>query len=377
MRRVVVAQVVAAVAAVGVAAGGIGVAPALPAALGAALGAPGTLGAQEAPRNLTVRVVTAPEGQPLGYSVVAVPARGIERFTSAQGAVVVPVDPGPLLLRVKRLGFTPKDTTILVTDAMTQAVTVALARVTFRLAEVRVVDWPPCTAPGLAEADAQVRGIVDQLRQNAERYRLLVRTYPFIYTMRREFGERSADGSYVAQAVSTLPLESTSDWSYRPGTLVARQQTLAPGRRGEWIMRIPTISDLAEDAFVDAHCFHVAGIEEKEGQRLLRVDMVAADALKSVDVHAAAWLDPEDYQLRHASFTLTRPPPQVRGLLALVTRVRYRELLPFVPVMQLTVAENTVRESRTRTRTYIERQTFERVLFQGVRPDSLLGEVRP
>lgn len=339
-----------------------------------------SLAAQEPARapavhNVTVRVITALEGAPLGYSVVAMPTLDVERFTSSAGVVVMPVPaPGQVRLRVKRLGFTPKDTTITVTDAPVQSVTVALARVSFRLDAVRVVGWPPCKRPGLHEdTDAQVRGVVDQLRQNAERYRLLTRSYPFVYTVRREFGHMGSDGSVVLESADGIVVAGTPDWTYRPGTLVGRDPARAGGARGPWVMRIPSIGDLADDSFIESHCFHVAGVEEKEGRRLLRLDIIAAERLKSADVTVVAWLDPQDFQLRHATFTLTKPPAQVPGLLALSSRVSYVELIPFVPVLQLTIAESTVREGRSRpvTRILIERQRIERVLFQGARPEGL------
>ena len=345
-----------------------------------------SLAAQESARapaahHVTVRVVTALEGAPLGYSVVAIPTLDLERFTSASGVVVMPVPtPGQVRLRVKRLGFTPKDTTITVTDARSQSVTIALARVSFRLDVVRVVGWPPCKRPGIAEGeDDQVRGIVDQLRQNAERYRLLTQSYPFVYTVRREFGRRASDGSLIIESADVLVVNGAADWRYRPGTLIAREPSSGIGGRAEWVMRIPSISDLAEDRFVENHCFHVAGLEEKEGQRLLRLDIVAAERLKGTDVNIVVWLDPVDFQLRHATFTLTKPPPQVRGLLTSSSRVTYRELIPFVPVLELTVAENTVQEgrSRTSTRILVERQRIERVMFRGVRPEGLTLDSLP
>lgn len=331
--------------------------------------------AQAVPRNLLVRVQTAIEGAPLGYSVVALPALGIERFTGANGAVAVAVPTaGPQRLVVKRLGFTPKDTVIMVGDAPSQVVTVRLARVSFRLDPVRVVGWPPCRRPGLRDATREVRGIVDQLRQNAERYRLLTRTYPFLYYMEREFGRREMDGSYVAESRSVVPVSATPGWTYRPGTLVARE----PGTT-EWLMRIPSIGDLAEQSFVDNHCFHVAGLEEKSGAQLLRIDIVAATRLRGVDVNVAVWLDPTDFQLRHATYTLTKAPPQVRGLLYSSSTARYRELLPFVPVLELLVAENTVQQgrARTETRVLIERQTLQSVQYTGARPDSLVRDSLP
>lgn len=329
------------------------------------------------PRNLAVRVVTEAERVPLGYSVVAAPALALERFTGASGSVVLPIPaPGPVRLRIKRLGFTPKDTTVLVSAARTQSVTIALARVSFRLDEVRVVAWPPCEKPGIgADADGTLRGIVDQLRQNAERYRLLITTYPFLYTMQRQFGERMPDGSYVASAQDVIPVSGTPEWTYRPGTLVAREP-----RSTQWVMRIPQLSDLAEDAFIGNHCFHVAGLEDKEGKRLLRLDVVAADALRDTDVNVSVWLDPEGYQLRHATFTLTKPPRAIRGLVSVTSAVRYREVIPFVPVMDRLVAEN-VSQTRTRGRSekrvFIERQTIQDLIYRNARPDSLLRDSLP
>lgn len=329
-----------------------------------------------AAQSLTVRVITALERAPLGYSVVSLPAAGVERFTSASGVVVMPIAaPGAVRLRVKRLGYTPLDTTITVSGAAGQEVTVALARVSFRLEAVQVVGWPACRRPGVgADADAQLRGIVDQLRQNAERYRLLTRSYPFLYTVQRQFGHRATDGSVVFESSDVIVVSGTPEWSYRPGGLIGREPAL--GSRTVWVMRIPSISDLAEDDFVDNHCFHVAGLEEKDGRRLLRLDIVAAERLKGVDVNAVVWLDPQDYQLRHATYTLTKAPPQVRGLLHSTSSSTYRELIPFVPVLDLTVAENTFQEGRSRTTTkvMVERQRTERVMFRGARPEGVAAD---
>ncbi len=333
----------------------------------------GAAGAQAAPHHLTVRVVTSVEGAPLGYSVVALPALGIERFTSASGAVVLPLAaPGPVRLVVKRLGFTPKDTTVTVTDAPTQSVTIALARVSFRLDAVRVVAWPPCRRPGLGRrsgSDPQSVAIIGQLRQNAERYRLLVRNHPFVYRARREFSRREPSGTETLERTDTVTIAGRPAWSYAPGTLVGRERRESGGP-GEWIIRIPSIGDLASDAFVDNHCFHIAGLEEKEGRRLLRIDIVAAERLRGTDVNVVAWLDPADFQLRHATFTLTKPPPQFRHLLHLSSKVDYEELVPFVPVIRFMVAESLVQEAPggRATRTLLERQTIEQVLFTGEPP---------
>lgn len=332
------------------------------------------------PRQLTVRVVATPETVPLAYAVVAVASLGIERFTNASGVVAIPIpEPGRVTLRVKRLGFTPKDTTLTVTDAASQSVVVALARVEVKLEAVTVVAWPPCKRPGIPRrgGDARVRTVVEQIRQNAERYRLLTKTYPFNYASLREMGQRELDGTEQIESADTIVVTGQPSWTYRPGTLIAREDVRLLRREtrnaSEWVMRIPSLSDLTEQVFIDNHCFHVAGLEEKEGQRLLRIDIIAAERLKSSDVNVVAWLDPTDFQLRYATFALSKIPPQFDGLLHSINRVTYAELLPFVPVMQLMTAENLVQYEKPerRTRTFIERQRILTLAFLGERPEGV------
>lgn len=321
--------------------------------------------AQDAAARATLRVeaVTA-EGLPLGYSVLQVPSQGLERFTDAAGIGVLRVRPGRLLLRVKHLGFTPRDTTFEVAEGTT-TVRVALARVTFRLDAVNVVAWPPCRRPGLPSrrSDPQLHGIIEQVRQNAERYRLLTGSYPFSYLSEREFMRRDPDGSARTERIDTIRVSGRPDWRYQPGRLVARDR--AEGAN-QWIMHIPVLSDLADEAFIDNHCFHVAGLEPKGDGRLLRIDMVAAQRLRGADVNVSVWLDPEGYQLRHASFTLTNTR-QFPDLLHMISHVEYVEVVPFVPVMHRTTAENLVRTGKGGV-IFTERQEIVLLTFEGARP---------
>lgn len=319
---------------------------------------------------LRVFVVTALESAPLGYSVVSIPAQSVERFTDATGRVVLPVaGTGRVLLRIKRLGFVPRDTTVMVTEPG-QAVTVALSRVSFNLAAVRVVAWPPCRRPGIPRrgGDAQLRGIVEQLKQNAERYRLLVKSFPFSYQSERELSRKEPNGQPEIERTDTITVSGKPDWTYRPGRMLARDPSQGVN---QWIMHIPVLSDLADESFIDNHCFHVAGLEQKEDQRLLRIDIVAAERLKSADVNVSVWLDPQGFQLRYASFTLTNFSRSFPTLLHVVSHVDYVEVAPSIPVMQQTVAENLVQElsrGRGATTMFAERQTILRLTFHGARP---------
>lgn len=331
-----------------------------------------------APIALRVQVVMEMGGAPLGYSVVSLPEQGVERFTDPNGVVTVPVArPGRIRLVAKRLGFVPRDTAVEISAAPGQHVIVALTRVSFELEPVEVVAWPPCRRPGFPRrgGDAQVRGIVEQLRQNAERFRLLTTTYPFSYKSERELSRRVLNGATVIERVDTILVAGAPDWRYEPGRIVSRDR--ADGTRG-WYMHIPILSDLAEDRFIDNHCYHVAGLEVKEREELLRVDIVAAQRLRGPDVNVTVWLDPTGFQLRYATFTLSRIPPQFRDLMHLVSRVSYVEVAPFIPVMHETVAENLMRTgSAGREATaYLERQRIVELTFYGERPGGTTGTPR-
>lgn len=338
----------------------------------------------QGPVQLRVEVISEDGAVPLGYAVVSVPSQVQERFTDGAGRVVLALQAGRVLVRVKRLGFVPRDTTFDLAASPGQSLRVALTRVSFKLAPVRIVSHPPCRRPGIPPrgGDAQLRGIVDQLRQNAERYRLLTTAFPFTYEQERESTRRLGNGPEEPERTDTITVRGDITWRYRPGNIVVRGReadaviksaarsgppsTKAPIEHDEWRMILPTISDLADDTFIENHCFHVAGLEERPEGRLLRIDIVASVRLRTPDVNVSVWLDPEGFQLRHATFTLVRAGRFPR-ILSVISEVDYVEVVPFVPVMHRTVTENVVR-GRDATTTYMERQSIVRLTFTGARP---------
>lgn len=333
---------------------------------GAELGGQERSAAAGATVPLDVRVLTE-EGMGLGYSVVTIPGQQLERFADASGRAVFTVAPGRITLRIRRLGFTPRDTTFDAREAM--VVRIAMARVSFKLTEVTVVAWPPCRRPGLPRRrdDPELVGIIDQLRQNAESYRLLTRRYPFSYEAEREMGEQVPGGELDIQSLDTIVVRGDVHERYEPGRLV-RYEREGRSRRspGQWIMRIPSLADLADDRFIDNHCFHVAGLEAKGEGRLLRIDIVASERLRAPDVNVTVWLDPEGYQLRHARFMLVKAET-FPHLLSLITDVDYAEVVPFVPVISELRTESLV-QGEVSAVTYTERQVTRNLAFRGERP---------
>jgi hypothetical protein len=336
-------------------------------------GATPGLGAQTRP--VTVVVVSAVGEQPLGYSIVSTMSPPMERLTGPDGRVTLRLPIGDVRLTVKRLGFEPSELTYMVTRSSPQVVRVTLHRFAAQFDTVRVTAWPACEGPGAPSAavDGVARRVVEQLHQNADRYRVLEQQYPFVYRLERAFS-RLADGVEVPEAADTTILASEVAWRYRPGTLVKEERRYLLSRQVDRTMRIPTLRDLRERAFVDTHCWHVAGIEDKGGQRLLRVDIVAADSISTPDVNIAAWVDTADFRLRAASISLSRMPSEMPTLVRFTTEIFFVELIPFVPVMFATTATSVHRDDEATERTFIERQQMLDVRFTLAPPPGYVQE---
>src|SRR6202012_2277630 len=100
-------------------------------------------------------------------------------FTDANGRFILPdVAPGRVVVRAKHIGYAPTDLPVTVEPGDTVRITIELAKVTVVLPAVTTVGT--CTKPGPPRQDLSPAFFVlfEQVRQNAERSRLLTRSYP-------------------------------------------------------------------------------------------------------------------------------------------------------------------------------------------------------
>jgi iron complex outermembrane receptor protein len=75
-------------------------------------------------------VVTKEGGVPLGYSVVSAPALNRERFTNIEGKFALADLPaGSVQLRVRHLGYSPVDLSVVVRAGQADTVRVALTHI--------------------------------------------------------------------------------------------------------------------------------------------------------------------------------------------------------------------------------------------------------
>ncbi len=301
-------------------------------AFGAAASA-GSARAQRPGPTTTLRgaVVAAEDGARVPFAVVMLEPGFGRRFSDGDGRFFFAgAPPGTVRLSVRQVGYSPFDTTITLTAA-TPPLRVELRRIAVSLTAVTVTASGPCTNPGVPDRsrDPQLAEVFAQLRQNAERFRLLADQYPFRYRMAREFAVEEASGARRA-TTDTLTLLSSARWPYAPGRVVTPDPDIADSR----IVHLPVLADLADSVFHATHCFRLAGLESfvDDGPLLVRLDFRAAESLRDPDVDGSAWLDPDTYQLRHVRVSLTRLARAARGVREWTATTGFREVVANVAV---------------------------------------------
>ena len=276
-------------------------------------------------------VSTNEGGVPLAYSVVSVATLGRERFTGADGKFTLTDLPaGRLQLRVRHLGYTPADLAVVVHPGQIDTIRVPLTHIVVELTAMQVHAFTECTNPGAptASSDSTFATVFDQLRQNADQYRLLTEAYPFFYAVERRMFRVLANGDSRTESVDTIVIGSAR-WKYKPGTVV----TGRPGRGGPMMMNIPTLVNFADNVFLENHCFHNGGVEAVDGVDLLRVDFMVASRIKEPDVNGSMYLDPVTFQIRRSVLRLSKIPAGLIGLAETEAVTTFGEILPSVSVI--------------------------------------------
>lgn len=283
-----------------------------------------------------VGTVTARDGGiPLGYSVVSIPALSREQFTNDRGVFVITGVPlGAIHLRVRHLGYTPQELDIVVRANASDTIRVVLAHIAVRLSAIEVHAYPVCTNPGAPNpaTDSGFATVFEQLRQNAEQYRLLSRAYPFQTAVERTTSVIYADNRMRRERVDTIGLRSVDEWQYKPGGVVVQDRKMF-WRVGAVQMRVPTLAALADTSFISHHCFFNGGLETIDGRQLVRIDFVAAASIRDPDVDGAMYLDPSNFQIRRTFLHLSKRPSAVPDLLETEATTLFAELLPSVPII--------------------------------------------
>jgi hypothetical protein len=269
-------------------------------------------------------------GFPLPYTAVLVEPLGRERFTDQGGwfrHFAVPA--GKYKVRLRQLGYIPVDTTITISSNFDYAF--FLVKVPSTLAEVQVTAPPRrCIVPeenGYVD-DPDLTTVLGEARKNAERERLLRRTYPFEYKLAQAHDTYNVETRTHRVVYDTITFRSDDDWRYRKGRVVSEDQNKLFGTVR--VMRLPTLTDLADVRFLTAHCFKYSGLSEEDSIPTHRIDFAPLPEIKAPDVEGSIFIDSATYLIRRAEFRLTRGGSIKPAVLGMKVTTTYREILPNV-----------------------------------------------
>ncbi len=277
----------------------------------------------------TVRGEVRSGGERVPYAVVSLLPGHAQRFTDDSGAFVFTgVAPGSYRLAVRQIGFAPLDTTVTKIAGVPLALTVALERLAVQLATITVTAPGRCTAPGPPDSGqaGSLAAVFDQLRQNAERYALLADSYPYRYRLARTFRDYDQGDQLLWTASDTVEYQSNARSRYRAGDVVG----LGPGpaRSQARVLRLPSLSDLADSSFQASHCFAYRGTEERDGERLIRFAFRVAESVRTPDIEGEVELDADTYRIRYATIRLTHAGRALPGLVSASDAITFTELAP-------------------------------------------------
>jgi hypothetical protein len=287
-----------------------------------------------APGAVTVSgsIVADETGHPMSFSTVRLQPIGRDRFTDQEGKFAYyAVPPGKYQLHVRQVGYLPQDTTFTVTPNVPVTLALRMTRIATALDEVKV-SAPPrlCLVPDelLAVADSELTLVLGEAKKNAEREQLLRRTYPFEYKFAQAHDTYDPTTKKHTLQYDTVTYRSDDSWRYRRGKVVSGDKSKLFG--DVRLMRLPTLSDLADRSFLTNHCFKYAGVVDQDGARTHRIDFSPDSTLIAPDVEGSIFMDSATYKIRRAEFRLTRGGTVKPAILGMTVTTTYREILPNV-----------------------------------------------
>jgi hypothetical protein len=326
---------------------------------------------QDSSGVVTGELVDGETGEPVSYGTVTLLGTEVARFADHDGhfrMARLPVQ--RYVVRARQIGYAPVDSTVAVARDSTTLLTIRMHRIPAMLRLVRVTGRRPkgCVATGIPDStvDPVLAAVFAQIRENVDRYDLLLKEYPFRSTHVERQVRRWPRGGDVVEFIDTIAYEPRERRPYRVGgllyhELVMRQDSVfrdhpVPGgnthafvgMRSEVVARrrklgLPTFADLADPAFLAAHCFEYGGTTRRKGSAdLVRVNFEPAKSIKTPDVSGSVYLDADSLVLRRIVFEVTKPKAAEPPVLGFKVTATFREILPLVPVVDSFASEQSL-----------------------------------
>ena len=302
---------------------------------------------------LAGQVLDREASAPLAFAGVSIIGPNTQRLTNDEGRFQMSgIAPGTIHLRIRRVGYAPVDTVVVIQRDSTTDLTVRLTHIAVRLAAMRVTD-EACTHPGAPSlANANLAAVFEQLTLNAEQFRLVSTQYPFTSVFDRYYGRLTEspdaragslgakfDTTEVFTRSDTVAIRSDRPWKYRPGGVVVSAGLSALGVR--YGVEIPTLAVFADPVFIKNHCFDDAGEVTLDGQTLRQIDFHASARIIDPDLNGTIYLDPTTFVIRRSEISLSRPSEHAKAFASISVETFFDELVPGVPIITRTNGQNT------------------------------------
>jgi hypothetical protein len=301
----------------------------------AVLAFPAAVAAQRA--TIVGEIVVKGSAVAVSYAVIGAKPGIAERFTGFDGRFVLgDVNPGRVTLSARHIGYAPLDTAFDVAAGDTVRLRLELSLVTIQLPAVHALAQR-CAHPGGAntQLSAELEVLFDQVKQNADRNRLLSTSYPFEVVVERKITkpEPALEARFVAY--DTVIRSSERTWRYAPGNMLGTREFQSGVFGGKWLtVTMPELADFADQRFLENHCFDFGGVDVVDGDTLLRVDFDPAPVVRTPDVGGTIYLDPKTYQLRITNVSLVNLTKQLRSQISGQSiRVKFKEAIAGVPII--------------------------------------------
>jgi hypothetical protein len=287
--------------------------------------------------TISGQVVVKHSDVAVSYAVVGAKPGAPERFTGSDGQFLLrDLKPGKITVSARHIGYSPLDTTLNIAAGDSVNMRLELALITIQLPAVHSLAQR-CAHPGDPNANlsAELAVLFDQVKQNAERNRLLSTSYPFEVLIERKITkpEPSLEARFVAY--DTVVRSSDRSWRYEPGNMLGTREIESGAFGGKWYtVTMPELADFADQRFLENHCFDFGGEDVFSGDTLLRMDFVPAPVVHTPDVGGSIFLDPKTYQIRMMQLSLVNLTKQLRSQISGQSIIaKFKEPFAGVPVI--------------------------------------------
>jgi hypothetical protein len=285
--------------------------------------------------TLIVTVVDSGARYPLVNADVIDLVTGQHRFTDEHGQARVQwPSGGELRLRVRQVGYQPRQQTLRQANGNSGVATFAMSKVVYVISSVK------STSRCSTSADSASRDLslaeLDQLKQAAEKYDQFRRQFPFEATVERRTAAVEPNGS-VKRIIAAKEKFRSENWEapYRPGEIIEYEFG------GNFTVPLLLLSTLGDSVFWGHHCFIARGVESYRGARVVRLEFSPTTEITGPDYEGAALLDSATSYLLRVDFHIANLHQRPRRLEGYVT---FMSPSPFVMVPDTTVAIWWVRD---------------------------------